>query len=580
MVISVLLLVLLAAQFIFQTFYFEKFYTFVKEQGLMKDMRMLNDKMSHLPQEEIDQELLKYAREKGVTVGVVNVYGRPIYGFDIDTQYPFVDLIDRYEQKYRVYLNHFSESKDFVENLKEAREVKVWGQLVQSNYSEIYPIYIQLDGKIYTGGKRNNLKYLGKLFTGKLSILQTAEIEGEVDYIYIPERQYGVEYREARLLNEVSRLLETDDSLYELFDSNTGRIYQSLDSITGINNMIGLLPVRGDPMPMLLVAMVSLQSISEAAGVMNQYFIIIFSMIFLISLIAVYIFTRWITKPLIHLNDVTEKLSNLDFSDMCKVTRNDEVGSLADNINQMSRKLQLTLDQLKEDLELRSKLDEERKRFIADVSHELKTPLTVIRGTCEGLVDGVYDKNQNEYFELMLEEINDMGQMVQDLLEISRVENEEVLRKEIFDLSEIVYKVHSHLKSLVIEKELRIILELEEGFINADEKKIETVIRNIYNNAIFYTPRGQEIHIKMLENETKFKLSVENYGVFIKESELEKIWDAFYRVDQSRNKELGGSGLGLYIVKQILEKHESQYGIRNTHKGVEVWFEIESVSIL
>lgn len=575
MVTSILLLILLVAQFIFQTFYFEKFYILTKEQALIKDMRMLKERVESTPDSQMDTQLFKYAREKGVAAGIVNLYGRPIYGFDADSQYPFVDISDRYEQSYRVYLNHFTSSSEFVEDLKKAKEITVWGQIIKSKYYEIYPVYIQLDGVIYTRDKKDSMGYIGKLFKDKLSILRTVEVEGKINYIYTPQKEYGIEYREARLLNEVMRILDSDVGVYDMFEDGTHRIYEKMDNITGVNNMIGLLPISTSEMPMLLVTMVSLQSVEEAAGVMNQYFVIMFCMIFMISLIAVYIYAKWVTKPLIHLNDVTRKLSQLDFSDICMVGRNDEIGSLADNINQMSHKLQMTLGQLKEDLELRNKLDEERKRFIADVSHELKTPLTVIKGTCEGLVDGVYDTNQKEYYITMLEEINDMGQMVQDLLEIAKVENEEILKTTIFDLSEILYKVHSHLKPLIKEKELKVKLEVEEAFVQADEKKIETVIRNLYNNAIFYTPKGMVIDIGVQIKADRVRLSIENYGVSIEAHELEKIWDAFYRVDQSRNKELGGSGLGLYIVKQILEKHESTFGIENSESGVKAWFEIE-----
>lgn len=573
-VTSILLLILLAAQFVFQTFYFEKFYIFTKEQALIKDMRMLKDKVENLPEGQVETEFFKYAREKGVTAGVVNLYGRPIYGFDAETQYPFVDISDQYGQAYRVYLNHFMESGEFVDRLEQAEDIRVWGQIIKSKYYEIYPMYIQLDGVIYTREKKDSMGQIGKLFKDKLSILKSVEIHGKINYIYTPQSEYGIEYREARLLNEIINILDSDISIYDMFENETQRIFEKVDNITGVNNMIGLLPITVSEMPMLLVTMASLQSVEEAAGVMNQYFIIMFIMIFMISLIAVYIYAKWVTKPLVHLNDVTQKLSQLDFSDECIVKRNDEIGSLADNINQMSDRLQITLEQLKEDLELRNKLDEERKRFIADVSHELKTPLTVIKGTCEGLVDGVYDNKQKEYYVTMLEEINDMGQMIQDLLEISQVENEEILKITVFDLSEILYKVHSHLKPLAKEKDLKIKFDVEEAFVQADEKRIETVIRNLYNNAIFYTPKGGEINIGIQMRENKIRLNIENLCVSIEEHELEKIWDAFYRVDQSRNKELGGSGLGLYIVKQILEKHGSTFGIENSESGVNAWFEI------
>lgn len=573
-VTSILLLILLVAQFIFQTFYFEEFYTLVKEQSLIKDMEALSSKIVNGSEDKSNQELLKYGREKGVAVGVVNIYGRPLYGFGREAEYPFVEVTDKYESVFRVYLNRFVESKEFLEHLKGAKEIKVSGQITKSEYYEIYPISIQIDDRVYTINNGSFPPHMGKLLTDKLGILGVVEVVGDIVDIYASSSEYGIEYRESRLLSEVSKLIETDSSIYNLFESKSHYIYESLDTFTGINNMIGILPMEIQETPTLLVTMVSLQPVEEAVEVMERYFVIIFTIIFIVSLACVYIYAKQITKPLLQLNEVTKKLSNLDFSDTPIISRDDEIGNLADNIYEMSNKLQRTLDRLKEDLALRNKLDEERKRFIADVSHELKTPLTILKGTCEGLVDGVYDKSREEYYKMMLEEVNEMGQMVQDLLQLSRIENEEILKLEPFDLSEIIYKVHSHLKPLVREKNLKVRFEMDEVFVYADEKKIETVIRNIYNNAIFYTPVGQKVDIKVLECEDKVKMSIENYGVYIEEHQLDKIWDAFYRIDQSRNKELGGSGLGLYIVKQILEKHDCSFGIHNTEKGVQVWIEL------
>ncbi|MGL6175068.1 MAG: hypothetical protein ACRC1P_10735, partial [Cellulosilyticaceae bacterium] len=198
MVTSVLLLILLVAQFIFQTFYFEKFYILTKEQALIKDMKILKERVESASDSQMETQLFKYAREKGVAAGIVNLYGRPIYGFDADSQYPFVDISDRYEQSYRVYLNHFTSSAEFVEDLKKAKEITVWGQIIKSKYYEIYPVYIQLDGVIYTRDKKDSMGYIGKLFKDKLSILRTVEVEGKINYTYTPQNEYGIEYREAR----------------------------------------------------------------------------------------------------------------------------------------------------------------------------------------------------------------------------------------------------------------------------------------------------------------------------------------------------------------------------------------------
>ncbi|GAA0179975.1 hypothetical protein SH2C18_27510 [Clostridium sediminicola] len=246
----------------------------------------------------------------------------------------------------------------------------------------------------------------------------------------------------------------------------------------------------------------------------------------------------------------------------------------------MSNKLQKTLDEvkksnekLKQDIILREEMDQFRKRFIADASHELKTPLTVMKGICEGVRDGIYDGNDNENFKNILNEINDMSKLVHDLLESSKLESCNVESKtRIFQLSDVVLKTHSKLKHLIEDKKLKVLLELYEDFVLADEDKIERVISNLYCNAVQYTPEEGEINICMKKEEDKCFLIIENSPAKIPKKDLGKIWEPFYRVEKSRNKTLGGSGLGLNMAKTIFESHDSEYGIENTSTGVRVYF--------
>ena len=243
----------------------------------------------------------------------------------------------------------------------------------------------------------------------------------------------------------------------------------------------------------------------------------------------------------------------------------------------MSERLKANLETMQKDINLKNQLEEQRKQLIANVSHELKTPLTIMKGTCCGIKDGMYDVLDETHMEGMLGQIDQMSDLVQELLSVSRLENEVQLEEEVFVLSDVILKVHRHLKPLIREKNLKINLDLEEYMVQGDRKKIETVIRNLYNNAIFYTPEKESIDIQIAKEEGQIRCTITNHGVSIPTEVQEQLWEPFYRIDQSRNKALGGSGLGLYMVQQILQKHESKFGVSSKENEVIFWFQLPYV---
>ncbi len=602
--ISISLALLLGLQMIFQSLYLDQYYLRTKKERIAKKLVKISKEISEIPLEEINKQLLKFSEEIGGATGIIDLYGATLYGFN--TQRSFIEVKTKEDEVYKVYFEGILAQGEEIPYLKEGAEVKITGtERDNENVKELYPseIEIKVGEESYTvralesvvrssqialtmeaQQSLNNIngdeekKEPASLIYEAIEVPTPTIIEGVIGTIYIPgESTYGNAYRENTLIQE------TNQFIYEQIINNQSLIayqpiiYEKLDTYIGVNNIIGVIPTFLKDMPVLLTSMVSLQGIKESTEIMNQYVLISFVIILIIALIGAYWYSKKLTKPLVELRNVTTAIAQLDFNKYCEVRSEDEIGELAYNINQMSHKLEESLNALKKDIELKEYLEVQRKQLIADVSHELKTPLTVMKGICYGVIDGIYSSEDTKNFEALLGQINQMSDLVHELLEVSRLEADVALEQEVFVLSDLVFKVHKSFKTLIGEKKLQVILNLQEHFVLGDRKKIERVIRNLYNNAIFYTPCGESIELSIEKIKSRVCFKIMNQGVSIPSDLQEKIWNPFYCIDQSRNKKLGGSGLGLYMVKCILEKHYSHYGMRSDSNSVTFWFDLEAV---
>lgn len=599
--ISFALLFLLSAQLIFQTLFLEKFYIYNKKTSISKEMSVLANRMTSLTENVLSKELRLFSQRFGATTGIITLSGAPLYGFD--SQIAFMEVETEEGKNYKVYLAQFLENKDFIKHLQEDKEVSLMIASSARMLGEqiIYPYTIQIDNQQFESQMTQASMVqvdpaINTTFTHEIMIQDSGqtqpirsiilseasenakevELKGKIRDIYIPgEEVFGNGYRENKILEEMNLFIQKARMSSASLELGKPIVYESVDTYVGIRNIIGIVPIILNGEVNFLASLTSLEQVEEAIGIMNNYTFIVFILAFIAAVILAYWYSKKLTRPLIALKDVTTDITNLDFSKTCDVESEDEIGELACNINAMSAKLKITLEQLQEDMAFKEKLSEQRKQFIVDVSHELKTPLTVLKATCEGFKDDIYESQNKSHIYNMLSQIDAMSELIQELLTVVRLEQEELLKIEVFDLSDSVLKMRSQLKSLATDKQIQVHMELEESLVTGDRKKIETVIRNFYNNAIFYSQENENIYITITNNENKWCCSIENTGVFIGEGELEKIWEPFYRVDQSRNKALGGSGLGLYIVKKILDSHKQAYGIANTDRGVRAWFELE-----
>ena len=327
---------------------------------------------------------------------------------------------------------------------------------------------------------------------------------------------------------------------------------------------------------------------AEQIGELQQSFIRVFPFILLIVLAVAFI-VSWlysciITKPVLEISRISEKMSDLQLDWTVDEQRTDELGTLGKSLNRLSHNLSVTLSDLQNankkleaDIEHEKKLEQARTNFFSAVSHELKTPVTIIKGQLEGMLLGIGAyKDREKYLTRSLEIANTLETMVQEILTISRLETAGPdFKRDCLDCVQIIKSYLSETEDLIAGKDLQIYLDAPPSvLITGNKMLMEKVFSNLIGNAIKYSPQGAFIRICVHTEHEQIKFSVENTGAHIPEDSIPKLFDAFYRVEQSRSRKTGGSGLGLYIVQEILHLHGSECTVSNTLAGVKFSFTI------
>lgn len=336
----------------------------------------------------------------------------------------------------------------------------------------------------------------------------------------------------------------------------------------------------------ILVLSTPLTAIEENAAVANRFFLYTGLLTLVIGAGVSFLFARRFTKPILELNDIAQSMSQLDFSKKYPVDSQDEISELGSSINSLSDQLHASITELQEanqklqeDIERERRIDEMRKEFISNVSHELKTPISLIQGYAEGLkVDVVQDEaGKNYYCDVIMDEAMKMNSLVRDLLELSQIESGCFhLEKQVFDLSLLLDQVLAKYAPIFQEKGLEPAVDkAEEAMVNADLFRCEQVLVNYINNALNHIDERKQLTINIIEAGEKVRVSIFNSGSLIPDQDLQKIFSSFYKVDKARTRAYGGTGLGLSVVKAIQEMDRNGYGVVNLDNGVEFWFELD-----
>ena len=331
----------------------------------------------------------------------------------------------------------------------------------------------------------------------------------------------------------------------------------------------------------------AVESIRESAAISNRFLLFAGAAAIVASILVAFFTTRHITKPLQQLTDISKRMVDLDFNAKYETAQSNsyEVEELGNHINRLSENLERTISELKtanvelqDDIEKKIQIDEMRKEFLSNVSHELKTPLALIQGYAEGLQECINDDAESRefYCEVIIDEADKMNRMVKKLLTLNQLEfgNDQVIMER-FDMTELIRGVANSTRILMEQKGIRLELEnSEEAWVWGDEFKVEEVITNYMSNAINHADGEKLIRVFYTRSEDKLRVSVFNTGQPIPEEDIEKIWVKFYKVDKARTREYGGSGIGLSIVKAIMDSFHQRCGVINHEDGVEFWMEL------
>ncbi len=329
-----------------------------------------------------------------------------------------------------------------------------------------------------------------------------------------------------------------------------------------------------------------LESMRESAAISNRFLIYIGSVLILVAGFLVWYFSKKLTDPIRELAALSDKMADLDFEAKYTSGGENEIGELGANFNRMSRRLESTISELKKannsllkDIEQKEKMEEMRNEFLGNVSHELKTPIALIQGYAEGLKDGVNadPESRDFYCDVIMDEAMKMNQMVKNLLTLNQLEfGDEEITFERFDLAALIRGVLQSMEILAQQDDLKVIFRQDDPvYVWADEFKTEQVIRNYVSNAFHHAAGDKVIEVKIQREGKKARASVFNTGTPIPEESLKHIWEKFYKVDKAHTREYGGNGIGLSIVKAIMESFHQEYGVKNYDNGVEFWFELD-----
>ena len=458
-------------------------------------------------------------------------------------------------------------------------------------------------GKFYLYNKKKNLKIAYSIINELYNNNDSSEeiIESELDRIsikndfdilikdeynqsiYISSKDFfsgliQMNMLTARSNYEKNKILEKNEkyTISEIKDDNTNIKY-----IIFVSNL--------DKGYRIFIRM-PMASIEESVKISNKFLYIIAVFVIIFGGIVLSIVSTRFSEPIEELEDIAKKMSNLDFSKKYRISEaNDEFDNLGMSINKMSDKLESTIKQLRntnleleKDIEEKSKIDEMRKSFISDVSHELKTPIALIQGYSEGLIENVNtdEESRKFYAEVILDEATKMDKLVKQLLELMKLEyGKSNFSNSNFNIVELEKEIIRKSEVIINKENIKVEFDKTDSIeVYADEFYIDQVITNYITNAIKYCDRINDVKMIRISNtiiDKKVRISVFNTSQGLSEEELVRIWNRFYKIDESRNRDNGGTGIGLSLVKAIMNNYGNEFGAKNVTGGIEFYFELD-----
>ncbi len=337
-----------------------------------------------------------------------------------------------------------------------------------------------------------------------------------------------------------------------------------------------------------LVAMqIPMESMQSTVKVFTQFLAYVGVIAVLFGTMIMSVVSNSFTRPIKEMATVASRMRELDFDAKVTNISMDELGDLGICINDLSSKLEQTISELKtannelrKDIDQKSKIDDMRKEFLSHVSHELKTPIALIQGYAEGLKENISDdeESRNFYCEVIADEADKMNKMVKKLLALNEIEfGQDQVHIQRFDVVDLLRNLTASSAILFQKKNVTVEFNNKDPlYVWADEFMIEEVLSNYISNALNHVVEGGKVRIRLEKQEKNVRIFVYNTGEQIPEEDLEKIWIKFFKVDKARTREYGGSGIGLSIVAATMEAHGKSYGVQNVEDGVEFYIDLDT----
>lgn len=469
--------------------------------------------------------------------------------------------MDALENIYEITNKEFSSNDMSDKKIEEARLV-----LDRISSGKGTSLYVFNLFRMYPDSYLPDFLYPSTMNSNQIAFMER-QIRPYVDYLFCdPEDGKLWEGREG--LEENERY-----GLYRVYEERTDTYNMELFGILDNNSCIYL--------------RTSYRSMDDSIQIFNKFILYIGLGLIVVCGLAVFFVSRFFTVPLQNITRIAKKMSDLDFNEKYEVRTKDEFGELGNCINILSDKLEHTIrelktanNELKRDIENKIQIDEMRKEFLSNVSHELKTPIALIQGYAEGLMENVNEDEESRsfYCEVIADEADKMNQMVKKLLSLNQIEfGNTPVEFERFDIVALIQSVLATTRILMEQKEITVLFRQNGSvYVWAEEYWIEQVVTNYVSNAINHAGGDRRIEIGLRKLKNVVRVEIYNTGEPIPEEELDKIWIKFYKVDKARTREYGGNGIGLSIVKAIMNMHNRECGVQNMAGGVMFWFELDT----
>lgn len=519
------------------------------------------------------KRLKKSVREKMILLSVISIFSTVILCLLLNDSF----LVRYYERnKQKTLGKTFSQINRLMKENEEAMAENESGDVPEGQKPEVAQ---QIRQKMDILCARYNITTV--IVQGMLSkeeILYYYGAEGEENTDRIVRELIGDYFLPgiAESIQEKKLERKTDEyNIYSLFDS---RMQSKYIELVGVLEDGSILLMRTD-----------VESMQESVKIANRFLLYVGTISAVLFSVLMAVCSGRFAKKLRKLSEIANQMTKLNFDVKYKVRDMDEIGELGGSLNDLSGKLEATITELKaannelqKDIEKKTQIDEMRKEFLSNVTHELKTPIALIQGYAEGLKDNINESREERefYCDVIIDEAAKMNEMVKKLLTLNRLEfgtaNIEMTR---FDVNELICNVLHSIDILAKQKEVTLYYE-PTGTLDvwADEYMTEEVLTNYLSNAINHAQGSKIVEVKTIPMEKCVRVAVFNTGDPIPDEEIPKLWDKFYKVDKARTREYGGSGIGLSIVKAIMEAHNQGYGVRNHETGAEFWFELDNTA--